>query len=326
MKHLLAICSAALLLTACTAATPLVPQELRGEVSFETAYRVQTTYEEVGTAATISLIDPAENRTVATTLTQPDRSFTFVFKSFTPKKRTYWLEAVKGLAENRAGNDAVRLRTLVRWDGSRWQALTPLRASIEAHTTALAMIAALRHPEVSTDTLFGKLDLTRPEPFDATGTNVQPAEFQQVSDFVERALMLDRDPLDTVSYDGGGYAFRLPAGLAAPLITRVSPTPATIGEAITVEGENFREPATLNVVRLGSLVLPVTAGSSRSMTVTIAQGAASGILKVASPLGEATVSLTVLPPVAGALLPTPIPATPAPSASGGTDLNGDLAP
>lgn len=323
MRRRLAAALACLFLTACMAAAPVVPAELRGAVSFDAPYRAQATFEEVGTAATVSLIDPGENRTVATTLTRPDRSFSFSFKGFTPKARTYWLEAVKGLASNRAGNDAIRLRTLVRWDGAHWLPLTPGNASIEARTTALSMIAALRGAEVSPDALIGKLDLSREEPFDSAGTNIDPAEFRQIADFVGRALALDRDPLDAVSHDGGGYSFRLPPGMEPPLISGLSPVPTAIGATLTVKGDNFREPAALNSVRLGTLALPVTSGSSRSLVVTIPSGAASGVLKVATPLGEATASLTVLPPVAGALLPTPIPATPGP---GGGDLSGDLAP
>lgn len=325
MTRPLAAALAALLLSACAAATPVVPADLRGTVSFASPFRVQATFEEIGTAATVSLIDPSVNRTVATTLTKPDRSFSFTFKGFSPKARTYWLEAVKGLAENRAGNDAVRLRTIVRWDGAAWQALTPGNANIEATTTALSMIAAMRDGEVSPDALMGKLDPARAEPFDATGTNIQVEEYRELVSFVGRALALDRDPLDAVSYDGATYVFQLPPGMAPPLITRLSPVPTAIGEALTVEGENFREPMALNTVRLGGLALPITSGSSRSLVVTIPAGAGSGILKVTTALGEATTSLTVLPPVAGTLHPTPIPA-PSSTSDPGTDLNGDLAP
>ncbi|HEY9897592.1 MAG TPA: hypothetical protein V6D00_00295 [Pantanalinema sp.] len=314
------------LLTACVAASPVTQTGLRGEVRALPGWSVQASEAEVGTAATVSLIDPALGRTIATTLTRPDRSFSLALAGFRPQVRTYYLEAIKGLSSNQAAHDAVRLRTLVRWDGVRWQALTTGDASIGVSTTALAAIVALRAgaSPVPPEALIGKLTLGAPDVFAADGTGVSPAEFDRVQALVLEALAGDRDPLEALAYDESRYALKLPAGVHPLFLAAVHPNPVAVDERLTLRGDGFQLPPERNAVSLNGLLLSVESGASTSLVVLVPSGATSGVLSVTAETGRATASLTVVPPAQGALFPDPAPEpTPTP---GGTDVGGRVNP
>lgn len=315
----------ALMLAACAMPGMAGRSELQGVIQFEATRRTQATSQEVGTAATVSLIDPANSRTIATTLTKPDRSFTLAIPGFAPKTTTYILEAVKGLNSNAAGHDAARLRTLVRWDGTAWKALTTGDASIGIATTALAAIVGLRasFTPVNPDLLIGKLTLGTPDLFEDAGTGVTQAEFATVSDLASQSVAADRDPLAALRYDGTTY--RLGAIAAAetrPFISSVRPDPASAGTPVTLMGGNFLPVPGDNAVTFNGVPLPVLSGDTRMLVVTLPSGASTGPLRVTTPDGVDSYTLTITPTVDGGVLPSTssplVPTTP------GTDIPGSV--
>lgn len=316
----------ALFLQACAVPGPKGPFELRGAVAFGSTRHIQAASQEIGTAATVSLIDPSTSRTIATTLTQPDRSFTLTIAGFTPQPKTYFLEAIKGLNSNAAGFDAARLRTLVRWSETHgWQALTTGDASLTFSTTALAAIVGLRAAYVAVDPglLIGKLDLTKPDPFDEAGTGVSQAEFDTVKGLVAEVIGQDRDALDALQYNGSVYSLkRLTSPAVMPFISRLIPNPVSAGSELAIDGGNFREPSGENVITLNGLPVTILSGDTDSLLVRLPANATSGPLQLSNPEGVATSSLTITPAIDGGVLPS---TTSAPISNGpGTDIPGSV--
>ncbi|MBM3267824.1 MAG: hypothetical protein FJZ01_09270 [Candidatus Sericytochromatia bacterium] len=155
---------------------PVLPA-ISGTVAFPGERQAQATTTEIGTAATVSLIDPTTNVTVATTLSTPARTFVLKISGLSPESRAYYLEAIKGLRSNAAGNDAVRMRTLVKYIGPAlgWQSISVVDASISPQSTALAAIMSLRATSstpVVADSLIGARSAFQdalPEPILAVG-------------------------------------------------------------------------------------------------------------------------------------------------------------
>jgi len=311
----------ALGLTACPASVADRYPPLSGQVRLPAARGVQATTTEVGTAATVSLIDPATNVTLATTLTRDDTTFTLIIKGFTPKQQPYYLEAIKGLGGNQAGNDAVRLRTLVYWDGVAWSALTAGDASINAATTAIAAIVNLQAFAANLlPPLMNRLTLDAQAPsgyaFASAESGIDDADYQTVAALVSQVLTEGRDPLAQIRHNGTGYVRIAPVSLA--FVSGVMPDPAIAGATLSLYGGNFDSVPGANIVDLNGAVLPIQSGTLTRLEVLLPQDATSGTLTV----GHATVSLTVMPPVGGQILPLPTPSWP-PSGSG-TDVKGTL--
>jgi len=314
-----------LMLGGCPQGGPTGERPIMGRVDFPAVRQVQATPQEIGTAATVSLIDPATSRTIATTLTQPDRTFSLSIAGFMPQVKTYVLEAVKGLNSNVAGYDAARLRTLVRWNGSSWAALTTGDASIGVSTTALSAIVGLRstYTPVDPDLLIGKLTLGSPDTFVATGTGVAPSEYSGVYTLVDQVLGNNRDPLEALLYDGSAYSLKsLTSPLTQPFISRLDPNPVSAGSQLTVVGGNFRPVPGENTVTLNGLGVTVLSGASQSLLVVLPSGVSSGTLRLSTPDGVATASMTITPSIDGGLLPaTNSPLVPT---APGTDIPGSV--
>lgn len=297
---------------------------LKGVVDFGSLRRVQTTPQDIGTAATVSLIDPNTSRTIATTLTQPNRTFSLTIPGFSPQVKTYILEAVKGLNSNVAGHDAARLRTLVRWTGGGWQALTTGDASIGISTTALSAIVGLRaiYTPVNADLLIGKLTLGTPDVFVEAGTGVSQAEFTSVQTLVGQALSADRDAVEALTFDGTTYRLKSQTTPATmPFISLLAPNPVSAAGTVSVSGGNFRATPGENTLTLNGLPVTVLSGDTRSLQVRLPANATSGALTLTIPAGTATASLLVTPAVEGGVLPST--ASLVPNAPG-TDIPGSV--
>lgn len=278
---------------------------LMGRVDFGPRYRVAATPAEIGTAATVSLIDPDRSKTIATTLTTPEQTFSLTIRGFVPQLKTYYLEAVKGLKSNLVGHDAVRLRSLVQWDGRSWRALTTGDASLGAATTALSAIVALRAAFNPVDPagLIGKLTLGETLSFDSQGTGVSPDEFDAVRGLVSDALGADRDPIEAMLYDGATYRLKdLRANVLPPFISDIAPNPSWPGRTITIRGGNFQDPPGANLVSLSGIPLTVVGGSAQTLVAELPSNARSGLIGVVTSGGQTTADLAVVASVEGGLL------------------------
>lgn len=273
---------------------------IEGQADFTTGRQVQAAIIEVAEGATVSLIEPATNTTVATTVTDASGSFRLSFDPmFKPGLVPYYLEAVKGLkaggTSNRAGASAARIRTLVSWTGASWKSVSAGTVTASFTTTALCIIASLRGGAVSLPALIDSLAMgtpdsslspTTPDTFTPGTSSVSNAEYHQVYQLAANALTLDQDPFQVV--------FRLPDGTyqragAATSVARLYPVRATIGATMSIIGQNFVSPAGDNrVIFAGGVEVGATDVSAdrTQLTVTVPAGAGSGPVQVRSTTGD----------------------------------------
>ncbi|HEY9897730.1 MAG TPA: LamG-like jellyroll fold domain-containing protein [Pantanalinema sp.] len=172
-------------------------------------YSAQATAAELTAYATVTLLD-ASNTVVATGLTDASGAFGLnPFVSWTPTTNAvYALDALKSFDKT---NDraALRFRTLVSWDGSKWRSLSGSTIAqgggsgvlLNAQTTALAAIKDLR--AVAGTTL---LDALNPSTgvFTPAG-GVTDAELVTVTGLVNQAIASNLDPVKWLTYTGGTY-------------------------------------------------------------------------------------------------------------------------
>lgn len=317
-----------ILLSGVISACPWLPSSnasLSGRVHFPAARQVLAVPQEVGASATVSLIDPNTSQTIATTLSQSDGTFSLSIPTFQPSVKTYYLEALKGLHANTAGHDAARLRTLVRWNGNAWSALTVGDASIGYSTTALSAIVGLRaaHTPVDPSKLIGTLTLN-PDTFSAGGTGITQAEFDSVKILVEQALVANRDPLEAVLYDGAYYQLKVnPETPSQPYIDTVTPNPATGGAVLRLRGGNFQSAIANNILTYNGTPLAISSAATDLLVASLPENAVSGLLSVRTFEGEATASLAVISAVDGSVLPSPAPSL-TPTTPGSLEIPGTV--
>lgn len=175
-------------------------------------YAAQAVASDLLANATVTLLN-SSNQAVATGLTDAAGAFSLnPFVAFAPTTNAiYALDAVKsfGASSDRA---ALRYRTLVSWDGTKWLSLAGTTAAaggagvvLSGRTTALAVIRDLRARDGSL--LLGKLD-------PATGTfteaaGVTSAELDAVAALVSQALAVNLDPVRWVVYTASDASYRL---------------------------------------------------------------------------------------------------------------------
>lgn len=282
-----------------------------GQVMFP-GYRVQADIAEVATAATVSLIDPGLNRTMATSLTDARGRFSLTFRGASLSDQVYYLEAVKGLSSNTVGKDAVRVRTLIQRHGNTWTSLNSRLAGstifLNTSTTALSLIVSLRQASspVAPDLLIGTLVIGGGEDaFLDEGTGIAPSEYAQVREFASTALTADTDPFFALEYSGGVYSLKPgTSGVTAPVITYLEPAMASLGGKVVIHGGGFSPTLGGNLVTFTpSVGAVVSTASATAIEVTVPAGATSGELLVNVGSEVATASFGLLPPITGGLDP-----------------------
>jgi hypothetical protein len=299
---------------ACTPVPASVPAfevpPIRGIVEFPAVYRTRAGIDQVAKNATVSFIDPDRNQTLGTALTDTVGAFTLNFLPKPTLGQMYYVEAVKGLNSNAVGSDAARVRTLIRWSGTKWEPLnTGPTLFLSKSTTALCAIASLRHLSVSDqDKLVGKLDLgtpsgASPDTFREAGTVVTVAEFLAVRDLVDTALASDADPLDAVTYTGITYQLKPDVGGAAtnPAIYYLEPNIVEAGDTVTIYGISFLAGPT--VTFQPGIAAAVSSATSDTIKVTVPNGAKTGNMTVSMGDRQLFAPITVVPRVGGGLAP-----------------------
>lgn len=126
--------------------TPSSSTTLTGKVELGSLYGTQATLTDIVAAATVSLIDTANNKTIATGLTDPSGNFSInPDKNFNPKAgEVFVLEAVKGLRSNSAQADIARVRTIVKRTGSGYDDIDQNDSiKISVKTTAVSIASAI---------------------------------------------------------------------------------------------------------------------------------------------------------------------------------------
>ncbi|MBO9541703.1 IPT/TIG domain-containing protein [bacterium] len=313
MRHFLLI--SLLMLPGCAVMAPEPPSALPlfGQVSFPTERSAQADLNDVAVSATVSLIRADTNETVHTALTDQNRKFVFSFVKWQPTvDALYYLEALKGLGSNQAGNAVIRIRTLAQYTATGWRSLGASGSGVQltAGTTAVTIVASHLGPaQVPPLGLLGKMTIgvpdpslvpTTPDTLDPTGTGISNAQYHAVYDLVARALDRDADPLERVSYNGSTFAMK---AYAVPGISAVVPSAAAIGATVTLQGSNFDAvPANNTVFFNGVPAIPAT-GSATQLVVTVPAGATSGPVSVTTGAGPAgvTQNFSVIQPPSGVL-------------------------
>ncbi|HEY9897711.1 MAG TPA: IPT/TIG domain-containing protein [Pantanalinema sp.] len=284
-----------------TQEAPLAP-ELVGQVRMAAlGYRAQaTSMGQVADAATVSLIDVADNRAIASNVTTTEGKFSLVFgRSFRPSaSASYYVEAIKGLDSNSAGKPAARVRTLVRYQDGKWVSLTGEVMNVTEGSTAVSVIVNHRgkFPAVAVDAigLMGKLAYNVPDPtlspttadtFNAKADypHLKNAEYHQVYGMVQAALSQDRDPLAGIAYESGSDSFVLSNSGASTLnLTPPAATGASVGQTLTIKGLTFSSNPANNVVTLNGVAASSVWVSADRQTATcsIPLSAKSGPLAV----------------------------------------------
>lgn len=272
----------ALLPAACTRpdapiATIRATSALQGHVSFPgDALRTQAYLGEVASGAPVSLIDPTTGDTVASALTDAAGNFQFAgMADFNPAQgSSYLLEASKGLSvggsSNRAGTAAVRIRTLLVWNGG-WESLTsaaPGPVEISAATTALALAIDLRQAaglSLVPAAFLGHLD---GDTFSEAGTGLSVLQdFEPVLALVRAAIAADEDPAALISYDSGSGRYQ--AGQSVPTVTSVSPAVGNPGGTLTLRGIDLDRITATNPFLFGPMPAASWSVSSDGTTATL---------------------------------------------------------
>lgn len=209
---------------------------------------------EIAAGATVGLIDSSTGHTLATTVTQPNGTFTLSFPKFRPASdRAYYLEAVKGLKAgtdlpNRVGAPIARIRTLLTYRDAGWASLTSTMASgivLNPTTTALCIITSLRsgtaQPVTLLDLMMSLPNPTNPGSFTQVASSSITLEgLQQATDLVKSALTLDKDPVRSVLLDVSAPGYNSFILAKSPFtIGYFSPPSAAIGEEVEVVGDDF---------------------------------------------------------------------------------------
>ncbi|HEY9899931.1 MAG TPA: IPT/TIG domain-containing protein [Pantanalinema sp.] len=258
---------------------------IRGRVELDAFGReVQAQAAEVAQAATVVLIDPATNRTVATATTDADGAFALYYGGFQPGSATYYLEAFKRLGSNRVGQRVARLRTAIAAQGDGWRSVTnsqpgPVRLGLS--TTALCAIVSLKQalpapqrPALSA--LLGSLAPGSPDVFSPIPNCTGP-EFDGAREVVAAALARDLDPLGAIAYDTANARFLLNAGLG---ITSTSPLTGLMeGASVILEGSGFDPTPANNTVKFNGASAVVTAATPTRLTVSM-RGLGAGTVTV----------------------------------------------
>ena len=279
---------------------------LTGRVAWPGSRTSQASFTDVARASTVSIIDSVSNQVMATTLTNPDLTFVLTVGNL-EIFRTYYLEAVKGIGENKAANDAARLRTLMRWtSATNYQSITVPSLTVSVETTALSIIANLR--SLNPDSLLGRIDLGPPKTFDTVGAGVTQEDLDAVVDLVNQALTSNRDPLFALRFDGTNYLADLrgmlePAAMGPPLpyIMGLSRYQAAPGDTVTLYGGNLDSPPAANILKIGTVAFTVVSGASDHQKLTLPATATSGTMVQTTSNRTASTPFGIVSPLGGNL-------------------------
>jgi sugar lactone lactonase YvrE len=252
-----------------------VAPPLVGHVSFTVKRQTQAVLLDIAVGATVSLIDTSTNMTVSTALTDGNGMFILTFPNgFRPNPNlTYYLEAYKGLGSNLPSQPALRVRTLVKYNGS-WTSISSGGVNINPGTTALAIGAALRNGQSAFNfaSLMGTL---------SGGTTYTPvaslsaADFNNVLNIVNTAMGNNADPVANVGLSGGNWV-TLGGSTANISVTSISPSSGSVGTPVTINGAGFSSTLSSNYFKFNAALATLTSGTTTQLQGTVPNGAVSG--------------------------------------------------
>ncbi|MBO9540477.1 IPT/TIG domain-containing protein [bacterium] len=265
-----------------TSATTNSVPPLSGRIAFSRGYGTQADLEDVAVGATVSLINTGTNQTDATSVTDEKGRFVLSFGSKFKPERTalYYLEASKGLGGNLPGNNAARVRTLVKFSGG-WTSLTNATPGggivLDPVTTAVSIGAALRNGNPARfdfATLIGAVTPGLPSRY-APVSGLSEADCTAILVLVEQALGLDRDPTAGVALELDEWV-EATQNNARLFVSALTPSSGSVNTDVTVTGTGFSPTPSNNVLRFNGTPAGVVASSATSMRTSVPAGATSG--------------------------------------------------
>lgn len=255
---------------------------LSGRALFVAERQAQAAMTDVAVAATVSLINTGTNQTEATTLTDGSGRFVLTFATgFHPDpSATYYLEAVKGLNNNRPSSNVARVRTIAKFQGG-WTTLTAGAIVISRSTTALSIGAALKQgtaTPVDFDALIGKLapGATSEQDVYTPVINLSGTDFTTLLGLVTTNLTADKDPVATLGYNAGSGAWTSLGSGGGFAVTSATPATGGSGTSVAIAGTGFSTTPASNSVSFAGVSATVTAASATSLTTSVPTGAVSG--------------------------------------------------
>jgi Tol biopolymer transport system component len=244
---------------------------ISGKVEFPAPgkFSAKSTAADISAKATVSLIDPATNITIATGLT--DNTGTFMVNpepAFVPTdNQIFILEASKRPGD--VGSFLIAIRTLVKWNANTtsWSSITTGIVKINSKTTALSVISGLNPGSVNPADLIGTVDSN-------TGSFSPPASVPSgtltaVDNLVNQILADNRDPVKLITLNGSVYTVANPPKIIKPLGSSIfylipSAVPSCPGaftkrsiNVMDIDGNNKRElvPLTTSLATINSVIL-----------------------------------------------------------------------
>lgn len=174
-----------------------ISNNIKGIVKFPENFSIKAT-SDIAVSATVSLINPSNNATVATALTNSKGEFSLFITSstnFSPKLGDFYiLEASK-----RIGNNLVSLRTIIKVGNTNWLSITgPAPVVINSETTAISVLQKIGL--VTVDESISKLSVatdgsvTFKSISEKIGINAVKVLTKQVND----VLLTQKDPVELI--------------------------------------------------------------------------------------------------------------------------------
>lgn len=260
---------------------------MKGQV--ERPHSVQALLSEIADTAIVSVIDPVSGNSVGATRTDASGSFTILFdSSFRPTNgQPFFTEVLKGVKGpnalfNQAGSDAIRLRTIVFFDGATggWKSLTsatPDLILISKGTTALSVLLALRQQASETVDLNAYINaIPNNTAYVQPAGGSRPADYSAAYAVIEDSILNDRDPLQFTTYDVVNK--KVMSTYVGFSISDAQPRSGTIGDTITITGTGFlTADATVSINGVPGTILT---RNDDTITATVAPGSRTGYVSV----------------------------------------------
>ncbi len=322
---------------------------LVGQVSLGDGDRqVQASLGDVVNNASVALIDPASNVTVATSVTDGSGNFSIPLPtSWNPAQGSnFVLEAFKGLGSNAAGQNVVRLRTMVQklaGQGNFTSITGTDSIGVNPMTTAVYLKSLAG---------FGTVPIANTFYGDNKGTVNNLGNLRQANQFttwsVTDAQLTNLRTLITDTVTGNYDPVAAANSALQPVVDNFSTYTAPVGSLVSINGSGFNPVPSGNTVTFNpGVTASILYGSKSQLVVAVPAGATSGNVTVQTSTGtSAPTNFTVSAPV-GSATGAPVVAnidnaTPAPgntlqiggvnfvngvntvtfSAGGGTTVNG----
>lgn len=238
----------------------IVTQPITGTATFpiKNNFNIKATVADIGTNATVSLIDTSNNTTLATGLTNASGVFT-INSGFTATTGTvYVLEATRRIAGS--SNSSMSVRTFIKWNGSSWNSITSPGVSINSRTTALtSMVGLMGTTLVTPDETIGTMPNNTPSDISHNSTvAITSASILEVADLIIYNLANNFDPVFYLKYSSATNKFYLkdPQSLPATIHTLAGNGTATYtGDGNKATGASLYSPTDVVLDSTGNIYI-----------------------------------------------------------------------